>query len=427
MNTQLHMKMKNLLEIANTRYQTAQEKYNWLKTARPNQLPPKHNWTTWLILAGRGFGKTRTGAETIRNWIETGKCKRVALIGHTEFDVHHVMINGESGLISVFPDHEKPVYETSLRRVTFSNGAIAQVFSSEAYENLRGPQFDGAWVDEFAKFRYGQETWDQLMFSLRLGSHPQVVVTTTPRPTPFIKKLMSNPTTAISKGTTFENSHNLATSFLDQVKHQYGNTNLGRQELYGDLLKTRDGALWSYPQIEKARRPNTPELQRIVISIDPALTHHKSSDETGIIVCGRCAQGHGYVLADLSGKYAPTQWAKQAVQAFHEYKADRIIAETNAGGDLISHMLKSEDPYISFKTVYAKKGKALRAEPIAALYEQNKIFHCGLNLSQLEDQMCSYIPTSRPSPDRLDALVWGLSELFLLQGQNRPRMNVLTL
>ncbi len=392
------------------------KKYNWLDCARPNQIPPSGNWKIWLLMAGRGFGKTRTRAETLRTWIKAGICKRIALISNTDIECRQVMVEGESGLLSIHPPWERPSYEPSNKQIIWPNGATANCFSAEAYEHLRGPQFDGAWIDELAKFQQGEKVMDQLMFALRLGKNPRAIITTTPRPTSLIKRLLKNPFVHLTKGSTFENAQNLALSFLDYIKNHYESKPLGRQELYADIIEDQPHALWKYASIEHAKSSyRSCDLKRIVVAIDPAVSHGANSDETGIIVAGITSDDIGVVVADLSMKGPAHTWAQKAIQAYHHYKADRIIAEVNMGGELIEQLLREYDPTVSYKPVRAMRGKMLRAEPIATLYERGKIWHAP-HLSQLEEQLLSYIPgeTSK-SPDRLDALVWAFTDLMLLK------------
>ncbi|MBX9621671.1 MAG: terminase family protein [Alphaproteobacteria bacterium] len=388
--------------------------YVWEKVARPNQLPPKGNWKIWLILAGRGFGKTRMGAETIRAWIDQKIYQHVALIAETENEGRRVMIEGPSGLLNIYPPKETPLYEPSKRKVTWKNGAVATTFSADAFEQLRGPQFDAAWIDELSKFNYDQQVWDQLMFALRLGRYPRVIITTTPRPTPLLKKLIKNPDTIITRGTTFENAANLAEPFLSYMKQNYENTRLGRQELYAELLEENEGALWTHKMIERAREAYLPQpLKRLIIAIDPAVTSKAHSDETGIIAAGITQNGIGVILEDLSIKGTPSQWIQRVIKAYKRLKADRIVAEVNMGGELVEQLLRTFDPSLSYKSLHATRGKMMRAEPIAALYEQGKIWHAAI-FPELEEQLCHYSPgSSIKSPDRLDALVWALSELML--------------
>lgn len=378
--------------------------------AREKQLPPEGAWSVWMILAGRGFGKTRTGAETVRMWVESGQCKRVALVARTAADARDVMVEGESGIMSVSPPWFRPVYEPSKRRLTWPNGAIATTYSGDEPGQLRGPQHDGAWADELAAWRY-PDTWDQLQFGLRLGDNPRVVVTTTPRPIKIVREILAEKTTVITRGSTFENAANLAPIALAKFRSKYENTRLGQQELYAVLLDDNPSALWKRKDIDENRVIKFPELKRIVVAIDPAVTANEDSDETGIIVGGIGRDGHGYILEDMTLSASPDSWAKEAVTAYHKYKADRIVAETNNGGDMIEFTIKTVDKTVSFKQVRASRGKVTRAEPVAALYEQKKVHHVGM-FAELEDQMCQWMP-GEDSPDRCDALVWCLTELML--------------
>jgi phage terminase large subunit-like protein len=384
--------------------------YDWSVWARPAQLAPDGDWRIWLILAGRGFGKTRSGAEWVRQQIEAGHAGRIALVGATAADVRDTMIEGESGLLRIFPDETRPRYEPSKRRVTFANGAIATTYSADEPDRLRGPNHDLAWADEVAAWRY-PDAWDQLMFGLRIGDRPRAVATTTPRPTRLIRGLADRPDCAVTRGSTYDNSANLSPAFLDEMRQRYEGTRLGRQELEAELLLDADGALWTRDMLDDARTTTVPNLRRIVVAIDPAATATADSDETGIIVAGIDDHGHGYVLEDRSMKGSPAEWASAAVTAHHVHKADRIVAEANQGGDMISHTLRTVDASVPVKLVHASRGKRTRAEPIAALYEQGRVHHAGA-FPELEDQLCTWTPDGQ-SPDRLDALVWALSELMV--------------
>ncbi|WP_240876892.1 DNA-packaging protein [Shimazuella soli] len=386
--------------------------YQWEFWARPNQLPPKGNWRTWLLLAGRGFGKTRTGAEYIIEQVKTGKATRVALVAPTPADARDVMIQGESGILTISPPWFMPKYEPSKRRITWPNGAIATIYSGAHPDQLRGPQHELAWADELAAWKYPQETWDMLMFGLRLGTNPRVVVTTTPKPIPVVQSLVKAQTTAVTKGSTFDNAVNLAPAFLEQIVSKYEGTRLGRQELYAEILDDVPGALWKRQMLEDTRVPTHPDLIRVVIGIDPAATENEESDETGIVVVGKGVDGHAYVLDDLSLHASPDGWARTAVSAYYDFEADRIVAETNNGGDMVEHTIRTVDKTVSYKKVHASRGKLTRAEPIAALYEQGKVHHVG-SFGTLEDQMCTWAPSQMQSPDRMDALVWALTELML--------------
>ena len=381
--------------------------YDWGLFARDNQLTPQGLWRVWLILAGRGWGKTRTGAEYIRERIDNG-ARRAALVGRTAADVRDVMVEGESGLLNIYPPGQRPLYVPSQRRVEWPNGAIATCYSADKPDQLRGPQHDVAWADELASWRY-TDAWDQLMFGLRLGDDPRVIATTTPRPTPLIKGLLADPNTVVSRGSTFDNRGNLAGAFLDIIIAKYQGTRLGRQELEAEILDDNPNALWQRGSIEGHRVDKAPELVRIVVAIDPAATSGEDSDETGIVAAGKSADGRFYVLADRSLRASPKAWATAAVNLYYELRADRIVAEANNGGDMIEAVIRSLDRNVSYNKVHASRGKLTRAEPIASLYEQGRVHHVG-TFSALEDQMCEWEP-GQSSPDRMDALVWALTEL----------------
>lgn len=393
--------------------------YDWPSWARPNQLAPTvaQNglpWATWLILAGRGFGKTRVGAEKVREWKRQG-FQRVNLIAPTADDLRDVLIEGESGIMAICPPNERPVYRVSKRRLEWPDGSISLLFSAQEPERLRGKQHDKIWADEVAAWRYQQECWDQAMFGLRLGSEPQVVVTTTPKPTKFIRQLAKDSTTAISRGTTYDNKANLAPTFYTKIITKYEGTRLGRQELNAEILDDNPGALFKRSDIEACRitKKECPDFVRVVVAIDPAVSANEDSDETGIIGCAmdRRNPPHFYIIEDVSDIYTPDGWAKQACAVYHELEADRVIGEVNNGGDMIEAVLRHQDANVSYKSVRATKGKAIRAEPVAALYEQHRVHHVG-NFAELEDQMVEWNPqTDDDSPDRMDAMVWGLVEL----------------
>lgn len=393
---------------------------NWPFWARPSQLPPPGDWRIWLLIAGRGFGKTRTGAEYVRARVRSGNARRLALVAPTAADARNVMVEGESGVLAVSPSWDRPRYEPSKRRLTWPNGAIATLYSADEPERLRGPQHDMSWCDELGSWRY-PEAWDMLMFGLRLGTDPRVVVTTTPRPTRLIRGLMTDSTAVLTRGTTFENRANLAPDFVEQIVRKYKGTRLGRQELDAELLDDVPGALWTRAVIEGCRAGTFPVLARVVVAIDPAVTSGEAADETGIIVAGKDGQGHGWLLADASGRYAPTEWAKTAIAAYRTHRADRIVAEVNNGGEMVEATLRMIDPNVSFAAVHASRGKVTRAEPVAALYEQGRVHHFGA-FPQLEDQMCGFsrgaqgefdVQAAGYSPDRVDALVWALTDLLV--------------
>jgi predicted phage terminase large subunit-like protein len=384
----------------------------WRSIARPDQLAPPGDWRVWLILAGRGWGKTRTGAEWVIEQVRDKGRKRIALVGATAADTRDVMIEGESGILSCAPDDFRPTFEPSKRRLTFPNGAICTSYSADEPNRLRGPQHDGAWCDEPAAWKYA-ETWDMLMFGLRLGDNPQALATTTPRPIRLIRELIEDSTTAITRGSTYDNRANLAPQFLDQIIKKYEGTRLGRQELAGELLDDVPGALWSRAMIDGLRRDAAPELQRVVVAIDPAVTSGEDSDETGIVVAGRGVDGRGYVLADRTCRMTAKGWANRAVQAYEEFEADMIVAEVNNGGDLVREVIQAVNKHVPYKAVHASRGKRVRAEPISALYEKGEVFHVGKGFPDLEDQMCQFTPDGYDgSPDRVDALVWALTEIM---------------
>lgn len=386
-------------------------RYDWRAQARPEQLAPPGEWRTWLILAGRGWGKTRTGAEFIREEVAARRMRRVAFVGRTAADVRDVMIEGESGILAVTPPSERPLYEPSKRRLTWPNGARATTFSADKPDMLRGPEHDGAWGDEPAAWRFGQEAIDNLEFGLRRGRNPRAVLTTTPKPTKLVRQLLADPGTHPTRGSTFENAANLAPRFLDRMRQRYEGTRLGRQELLGEILDDTPGALWTRARLELLRVRQPPEMIRIVVGVDPAATSGEDADETGIVVAGLGVDGHGYVLDDRTVRGSPREWASAAIAAYHEYRADRIVAEVNNGGEMVGFTIATVDPTAAFKAVYASRGKRTRAEPIAALDEGGRIHHVGY-FAELEDQLCTWVP-GEDSPDRLDARVWAFTELFL--------------
>lgn len=405
----------------------ARLKWDWKFWARPNQLEPEGDWNTWLILAGRGFGKTRIGSETIRSWVcgdtplSGGRYSRIALVAETAADARDVMVLGESGLLACHPKDFRPEWSPTNRKLTWPNGAQAWVYNATEPDQLRGPQHDAAWCDELAKFRYMQETWDQLQFGLRLGAHPRVIVTTTPRPLPLIKKLVQDPDTYVTRGSTFDNAGNLAKPFLKQIEERYGGTRLGRQELEGEILGDIPGALWSRASIDDNRMREAPkDLERVIVAVDPAASSEEGADENGIVVVGmaRDPDGYarGYVLEDGTLRGSPEEWARRAVNLYRKWSADKIVAEKNNGGEMVSTVIRTIDRSVPVKLVHASRGKIVRAEPISALYEQGRVHHCG-RFDHLEDQMCLFSvdnirSSATGSPDRVDALVWGLTEVF---------------
>jgi len=402
---------KRLKAKLGDKYDPEALKASWWLYKRPEQSTPKGDWRVWLILAGRGWGKTRTGAEFIREQVDQGTVEHIALVGPTAGDVRDTMIEGQSGLLSVYPSHQRPRYEPSKRRVTFHNGAVATAFSADEPQRLRGPNHGLAWADELASWRY-PEAYDMLQLGLRIGKKPRTIITTTPKPVPLIKRLVerNDGSVHITKGSTYDNAVNLAGSFLEEIQNAYEGTRLGRQELYAEILDDVVGALWSRDGLEEHRVTNHPPLKRIVVGIDPSAT--STGDETGIVVCGIGDDGHGYVLDDVSLRGSPNDWGRAAVAAFHKFNADRIVAESNQGGEMVSFTLRTVDPDVPIKLVHASRGKQTRAEPISALYEQGRIHHHGFH-AELETQMTEWVPDQGSSPDRVDALVWALTELML--------------
>jgi phage terminase large subunit-like protein len=409
--------------------------------ALPHQLPPDGAWKTWVILGGRGAGKTRAGAEWVRAEVEgprpvdPGRAKRVALVGETLDQVRDVMVFGDSGILACSPPDRRPVWEATRRRLVWPNGAVAQAYSAHEPESLRGPQFDAAWVDELAKWKRGQEAWDMLQFALRLGSHPRQVVTTTPQNVEVLKTILQNPSSVVTHAPTEANRAYLAASFLEEVERRYGGTRLGRQELAGELIEDVDGALWTLAMLEEARVTTLPAFNRVVVAVDPPATGHAGSDECGIVVVGAVTEGppqdwRAVVLEDASLRAAsPQAWAQAALDAFYRHGADRLVAEVNQGGDMVEALVRGIDALVPYRAVRATHGKAIRAEPVAALYEQGRVGHVK-GLGALEDQMCRMTAQGyrgKGSPDRLDALVWALTDTLVDPSRQwvRPRIRTL--
>lgn len=389
--------------------------HDWRFWARPEQMPPTAPWETWLLLAGRGFGKTRTGAEWVRAEAESGRRRRIALVGPTLRDVRKTMVEGEAGVISISPPWFRPLFVKSELRLVWPNGVIADLYSAERPDRLRGPNHDAAWADELAAWKHLEETWDNLELTLRAGSDPKRVVTTTPKPRQGLKRLIADPTTLVTRGSTQANADNLAKGYVTRLERRYAGTRLGRQELDAEMLEDAEGALWNLKRLDTLRVAVPPDLKRVVVAIDPAVSTGSRSAETGIVVAGLGEDGVGYVLKDLSGRHRPEEWAARAIAAFRAHRADRVVGEVNNGGDLVEATLRAVDPQIPFRAVSASRGKRVRAEPIAALYEQGRIRHVGA-LPKLEDQMVSWAPgEDSGSPDRVDALVWALTELMLAE------------
>lgn len=412
--------------------------YSWGFWARPQQLSPWSpqrgrearlaglaRWSGALVLAGRGFGKTRMGGCSTNEEAEADPQMRAALIGRTAADVRDVMIEGESGILQTSRPDFRPTYEPSKRRLTWPNGAQATTYSADTPDQLRGPQHTWAWADEVAAWPY-RDTWDQVQFGLRLGAHPRWMATTTPRPTSLIRELLKDPRVLVVRGSTYDNASNLAPDFLAKMRARYEGTTLGRQELYAEVFDEAPGALWKRAAMLDAHRVKVaPPLHTIVVAVDPAVTATEESDETGIVTAGiggDPAAPHGYTLADDSGRYTPDGWATAALTAYHRHRADRIVAEANQGGDMVADVLRHRDLVIDGRTVlrgrdvpitlvHASRGKLTRAEPVAGLYEQGRVHHVGM-LAALEDQLCQWVP-GHASPDRLDALVWAYTALIV--------------
>lgn len=406
-------------------------RYHWRLWARQRQLPPPGDWTTWLVMAGRGFGKTRAGAEWVRSICQAQPDARIALVGASLGEVRAVMVEGESGILATSPPGQVPVFEPSLRRLTWGNGAQATLYSAGEPESLRGPQHSHAWCDEIAKWENAnaraERCWDNLLLGLRLGEQPRVLATTTPRAVPLVRRLLAEPEDqlVVVHGRTDENRDNLSGRFLRDVTRRYGQSLLGRQELDGELIEDLPGALWTRTLLEASREdaPASPPA-RIVVAVDPPAS--ASGDACGIVVCALGSDGIGRVLADCSvEKASPEKWARAAANAAEKWHADRIVAEANQGGAMVASVLRAAGLALPVKLVHASRGKSARAEPVAALYEAGRVKHCG-QFPQLEDQLCglmaggSYEGPGR-SPDRADACVWGMTEL-MLKGRMEPRV-----
>ncbi|HEY0223942.1 MAG TPA: terminase family protein [Pseudolabrys sp.] len=398
--------------------------------AHPHQKAPQRanggaDWLTWLILGGRGSGKTRAGAEWVRQVATTDAKARIALIGETEHDVREVMVEGVSGLLAVHRYDERPEWIPTRRRLQWPNGAVAEVFSAENYEGLRGPQFSAAWLDELAKWRHADSTFDMLQFGLRLGERPRQVVTTTPRPIALIKKLIADPRTALTHAGTRANAYNLAPDFVETVLARYEGTRLGRQEIDGEIVEERNDALWTRAGLESCRVDAAPPLMRVAVAVDPPASAKKGADACGIVAAGRAEDGTIYVIADETvAGVSPQAWATKAIALWRRLEADTLIAEVNQGGDVVKAVIAEADPEVPVTCVRATRCKYFRAEPVSQLYEQGRVKHAGV-FPALEDEMCDFgldgLSSGR-SPDRLDALVWAVSALtFAARGEPRVR------
>ncbi|BBD96810.1 ATP-binding protein [Sphingobium amiense] len=389
----------------------------WRFLARAAQLPPQGDWRVWLMMAGRGFGKTRAGAEWVRSVAEADPAARIALVGATLGEARSVMVEGASGVLSIAPWWARPDYAPALRRLTWPNGAVATLFGAADPEGLRGPQFSHGWADEIAKWAGGEAAWDNLMMGMRLGERPRVLATTTPRPVPLVRRLVGGDGVAVTKGATAENEANLAPGFVAAMAAAYGGTRLGRQELDGELIEEVEGALWTRDLIERCRVAHVPGvLARVVVAVDPPAS--AGGDACGIVVAGVGGDGRGYVIADASVEgQRPEGWARAVAAAAMVHGADRVVAEANNGGQMVESVLRAAEAALPVRLVHASRGKAARAEPVAALYEAGRVAHRGA-FPALEDEMCGllagggYVGPGR-SPDRADALVWAMSELML--------------
>ena len=401
--------------------------HDWRMWARPKQLPPEGDWGTWMILAGRGFGKTRAGAGWIHERAMEYPGRWIALVAKTPADARDYMIEGPGGLLRNTPPHERPKFEPSKRRLTWDNGSWATVYSDEEPDQTRGYSGDTAWIDELAKFRNARETWDNLSFGMREAStdRPRRLVTTTPRPIPIIRELIKLPTTRTVVGTSHENRVNLDPTWYEETVLSYEGTRIGRQEVLAEILDDFPGALWTRTMLDDAKVPASGigDLERVVVAIDPSGTKGEDNgDSVGIVVAGKGVDGFGYVLADRTCSLSPEGWGRRAVEAYHEFKADRIVAEKNFGGDMVRFVVQAADRNVAYEDVTASRGKVVRAEPIAALYEQERVKHAGL-FPELEDQMAAFTRSGYmgdKSPDRVDALVWALSDLLL--GEEKASM-----
>lgn len=413
-------------------------RYDYHFLARDDQLPPEGDWNVWFLNCGRGFGKTWTGVQWCREQIKKGAMRGGAVMS-TNSDVERVAIHGESGFLNTCYKNDKtydgkhlgyPTWSPTKRTLFWENGAKIEFYSSQEPERLRGPQFEFLWGDEFASWANPEMTWDMAQFCLRLGKDPRTIITTTPKPTKHVRKLLKDPKTHVTSGSTFDNAANLADTYLEQVKRLYEGTRLGRQELYAEVMEESEGALWTTDMLEKAsiKREDVPELVRIVVAIDPAVTSNAESDMTGIVVAGRDVNGRCYILGDYTDKLSPQGWASKAISLYHRFEADRIVAERNQGGDMVRRTLEVEDETVPIKLVRASRGKYARAEPVSALYERGLVFHVSdtedpeANLAALETQMRTWEPLgSIGSPDRLDSCVWAITELAL-GGSVMPEM-----
>lgn len=385
--------------------------YDWRFWARPEQICPPGNWRSWFYRSGRGSGKTRTGTEFVREEIK--RWPRGALIGRRAADPRDVLIEGPSGLLNIFPPHQRPNYEPSKRKVTFHNGAEAHIYSAEEPDQLRGPQHGWALCDELAAWKYARETWDNLWYGLRESNQPRAMIASTPRPTPLVKEILADPATVVSTGSTYDNRVNLPRAYIEMIRTKYEGTKLAQQEIYGKVIEDNVDALWTRETIDNNRVLKAPDMTRILVAVDVATTSGEHSDETGIIGAGIGTDGHGYILEDATCTMAkPEEWAKAAVTLYYKLQANGVVAESNQGGEMIAAVVHAVDSHVPVELVHASRGKHTRAEPVAAMDAQGKIHHVG-NFPELEDQMCQWQPDDTgASPDRMDARVWAISKLF---------------
>ncbi len=407
----------------------AEFRYHWGNFARDTQLAPPGDWRIWFIIAGRGFGKTRAGAEWVRSVAESDPNARIALLSASIAEARSVMVEGESGILACFAPEKRPIFEPSLRRLKFSNGAQAQLYSAAEPEALRGPQHSHAWCDEIGKWPIANQratrVWDNLLMGLRVGSCPKIAATSTPRSVPLVKRLMKlgeSGEAVITKGSTYDNAANLPEKFLEAIENEFSGSTLARQEIGGELLTDIEGALWTRGLLENARETESEfEYERIVVAVDPPVSAH--GDECGIIVAAKSSDGIARVIADCSiARAHPNEWARTVARAAEYWEADRVVAESNQGGEMVKSVLFAANSALPVKLVHASRGKVARAEPIAALYSAGRVRHLG-NFPRLEDQLCGlvlggeYVGPGR-SPDRADALVWAIHELML--GKTNP-------
>jgi len=403
-------------------------RHRWRFWARDTQIAPAGDWRIWLMMAGRGFGKTRAGAEWVRDIAERDRCARIALVGATLDEARAVMVEGESGLLAIAPPHDPPKWEASLRRLTWKTGAEARIFSAGEPESLRGPQHSHAWCDEIGKWPSGTAAWDNLALGLRLGDRPRIVATTTPRPVALLRRLLDREDVAVTGGRTVDNKAHLAADFLAGVTADYAGTRLGRQELDGELVEEIEGALWARALIERCRAREVPDWTRVVIGVDPPAGAGAGSDACGIVVAALGRDGIGYVIEDASVQgLAPEGWAAAVVAAARRHGADRVIAEANNGGAMVESVLRAGDAGLPVRLVHASRGKGARAEPVSVLYERGQVRHVG-TFPALEDEMAGFTLDGGyegpgRSPDRADALVWALTAL-LLERRGRPAVRL---